>query len=212
MVTDPLFLAYLAQFDDDAWLRAVHRLEGAIHPVDRAATRGWFHFFPLRLQEALETSSEPEALAGHLRLQGRWRLADQRELSHWFLFGHRYWADVRAAVARSGATSGAPGSLDLAAQVQGIAKDVATERRIDPSWVVGITAVALRTLRQVGLPAVTEEALSSGPFIGAPETNPDRLVERRRRRSHSSARSSAATRCRGRRGRRRTGRPSVAAG
>ena len=184
MVTDPLFLAYLAQFDDDAWLRAVDRLEGAIHPVDRAATRGWFHFFPLRLQEALETSSEPEALAGHLRLQGRWRLADQRESSHWFLFGHRFWADVRAAVARSGATSGAPGSLDLAAQVQGIAKDVATERRIDPSWVVGITAVALRTLRQVGLPAVTEEALSNGPFIGAPETNPDRLVERRRRRSH----------------------------
>ncbi len=172
MVTDPLFLAYLAQFDDDAWLRAVDRLEGAIHPVDRAATRGWFHFFPLRLQEALETSSEPEALAGHLRLQGRWRLADQRESSHWFLFGHRFWADVRAAVARSGATSGAPGSLDLAAQVQGIAKDVATERRIDPSWVVGITAVALRTLRQVGLPAVTEEALSNGPFIGGARDQP----------------------------------------
>ena len=41
----------------------------------------------------------PVGGADHLRLRGRWRLADQRESSHWFLFGHRFWADVRAAVA-----------------------------------------------------------------------------------------------------------------
>jgi ferredoxin len=183
VVSDPLFLAYLAQFDDDAWLRAVDRLQGAIHPVDRAATRAWFHFYPLRLQQALGQSSEPEAMASHLRLQGRWRLADQRESSHWFLFGHRYWAEVRAAVAEVGAASAAPGSLDLAAQVQAIAKGVAARRKIDPSWVVGITAIALRTLRQVGLPTMTGAAPGGGPPIGGPAATPDRLVAQRRRRS-----------------------------
>lgn len=183
MVTDPLYLAYLAQFDDEAWLRVVDRLDGAIHAVDRAATRAWFHFHPLRLQQAIEGSPEPEALAAHLRLQGRWRLAEQRESSHWFLFGHRYWPEVREAVARSGAMPGAPGSLDLAAQVKAIAQTVAARRRIDPSWVVGITAIALRTLQQVGLPEIAEPAVAAGPPIGGPAMTPDRLVARRQRSS-----------------------------
>lgn len=181
MVTDPLYLAYLAQFDDEAWLRVVDRLEQAIHPVDRAATRAWFHFYPLRLQHAIDESVEPDALATHLRLQGRWRLAGQRESSHWFLFGHRYWPDVREAVAESAATPGAPGSLDLAAQVQAIAQAVAARRRIDPSWVVGITAVALRTLQQVGLPEIAAPAALPVPPIGGPAATPDRLVARRQR-------------------------------
>jgi ferredoxin len=180
VVTDPLYLAYLAQFDDEAWLRVIDRLEGAIHPVDRAATRAWFHFFPLRLQRAIDEAVEPAALAAHLRLQGQWRLAGQRDSSHWFLFGHRYWPDVRAAVALSAATPGAPGSLDLAAQIQAIARDVAARRRIDPSWVVGITAIAVRTLQQVGLPSLAEDALPDGPLVGGPSTTPERLVARRK--------------------------------
>lgn len=183
MVSDPLYLAYLGQFDDAAWLRVVDRLEGAIHPVDRAATRAWFHFYPLRLQAAIDASSEPEALAGHLRLQGRWRLADQREVSHWFLFGHRFWSEARAAVAELSAASGAPGSLDLAAQVQAIAGVVAARRQVPPSWVVGITAIALRTLQQAGLPAVATGVESGRPAIGGAAADPDRIVAGRTRRS-----------------------------
>jgi ferredoxin len=183
VVTDPLFLAYLAQYDDGAWVRAVDRLQAAIHPVDRAATRAWFHFYPLRLQRALAAAADPAALAGHLRLEGRWALQDQRESSHWFLFGHRYWADVRAAVQQAAATPLAPGSLDLAAQVQAIARDVARKRDIDVSWVVGITAVALRTLQQVGLPDTRTELAAGQTLIGAPEATPDRIVARRRHRA-----------------------------
>jgi ferredoxin len=181
VVTDPLYLAYLAQFDDEAWLRVIDRLDRAIHPVDRAATRAWFHFFPLRLQHAIDGSAEPEALAAHLRLQGRWRLAEQRDSSHWFLFGHRYWPEVRQAVAESAATPVAPGSLDLAAQVQSIAQRAAARRRADPSWLVGITAVALRTLQQAGLPAMAEPIRPSDPPIGGAAAAPDRLVARRKR-------------------------------
>lgn len=181
MVTDPLYLAYLAQFDDEAWLRVVDRLSQAIHPVDRAATRAWFHFYPLRLQAAIDESSEPETLAAHLRLQGRWHLADQRESSHWFLFGHRYWREVRAAVVDASTRGAAPGSLDLAAQVQAIAGRVALERQVDPACLVGIAAIALRTLQQVGLPALAGPA--DQPLIGGPRANPDRLVASRQRRS-----------------------------
>ena len=182
MVADQLFLGYLAQFDDAAWLRVVDRLAAAIHPVDRAATRAWFHFFPLRLQRALDASGDPAALAHYLRLEGRWRLEAHRETSHWFLFGHRYWADVRAAIGRAAEEGCAPGSLDLAAQVQATAREVAERLRIDASWLVGITAVGLRTLQQVGLPEIELPAVDTFRLIGAPETDPDRITARRRHR------------------------------
>src|SRR5688572_26505137 len=46
-VVTELFLAFLAQHDDARWLRVVDRLQPAIHPVDRVATRIWLHFYPL---------------------------------------------------------------------------------------------------------------------------------------------------------------------
>jgi ferredoxin len=181
VVADPLFLGYLAQFDDDAWRRVVDRLDAGIHPVDRLATRAWFHFFPLRLQLALDEADDAAVLAHYLRLQGRWRLEAHRETSHWFLFGHRYWPNVRAAVRARAATGSAPGSLDLAAIVQTIARDVAGREGVEVSRLVGITAVALRTLQQVGLPEADLPPTERGRLIGAPESDPDRIVAGRRR-------------------------------
>lgn len=155
-MTDALFLAFLAQHDDGAWHRAVDRLQDAIHPVDRVATRIWFHLFPLRLQRAIDTAPDPAALVNRLRILGRWRLDEQRDTSHTFLYGHRYWAEVCAAVRRFAGT--APGSLDLSAQIQEIARAVATRIGVEASLVVGIAAVAVRTLQQVGF----EEATGSG--------------------------------------------------
>jgi ferredoxin len=175
---DPLFLAFLAQHDDHAWHRAVDRLQSAIHPVDRDATRVWFHLFPLRLQRALEQSSEPVALAQHLRLEGRWRLGDQRDTSHHFLFGHRYWGEVCATVGRGASRPAAPGSLDLAALVHELARDAAGHLSVDVSWVVGITAVALRTLQQVGL-STPAGASEGGPMTLRSEQHPDRVIRRR---------------------------------
>jgi len=176
-VIDPLFLAFLAQHDDDAWHRAVDRLRSAIHPVDREATRVWFHFYPMRLQRAIERASDPAALAQHLRLEGRWRLADQRDTSHHFLFGHRYWPEVCQALQRFASRPVAPGSLDLAAQVQEVARDVSGALGVEPSWVVGITAVALRTLQQVGLPEGSGHRRPL-PELRA-EERPDEVVAKR---------------------------------
>jgi ferredoxin len=77
----------------------------------------------------------------------------------------------------------APGSLDLAAQVQAIAHGVAARLGIDASWLVGITAVALRTLQQAGLPEAAASPSTASLSIGAPESDPDRIVARRRRRA-----------------------------
>lgn len=174
---DPLFLAFLAPHDDQAWLRIVDRLGASIHPVDRAATRVWMHLYPLRLQRALEEAADPAALAGYLRLQGEWRLSAQRETSHWFLFGHRFWPEVREAVLRFASRPAAPGSLDLGAQVQEIAREAAARLSVDASWLVGITAVAVRVLQQCGLPDAA--AAVTTPLIGAPESDPDRIVASR---------------------------------
>ncbi len=176
-MSDPLFLAFLAQHDDQAWHRAVDRLLRAIHPVDREATRVWFHFYPMRLQRAVERAGDPAALEQQLRLEGRWRLAEQRDTSHHFLFGHRYWREVGDAVRQFAGRPVAPGSLDLAAQIQEVARVAAGGLGVDVSWVVGMTAIALRTLQQVQLPEVGGTRAPIAMLRG--EADPDRVVTRR---------------------------------
>ncbi|MGE0463370.1 MAG: hypothetical protein AB7Q16_18565 [Vicinamibacterales bacterium] len=180
---DPLFLAYLAQHDDEAWHRAVDRLQNAMHPVDRAAARIWLYFYPMRLQRAVDTAADPAALERHLRLEGRWRLDQQRETSHWFLFGHRYWPHAREAVRAFASRPVVPGSLDLAAQIQSIARDLGERLQVDPSWLMGIVAAGMRTLLQAGLPAVEGNGdwAGGGPLIGR-GASPDEIVARRGRR------------------------------
>ena len=144
-----LFLAFLAQHDDESWLRVVDRLQASMHAVDRTATRIWFHFYPLKLEYAM---ARPDAatLARAMALAGRWRLAEQIDYSHAFLYGHQYWPAVKRAVLAYGQDAASPGSLDLAAQIHEIAARIARETRVDAALLVGIAAVGLRTLQQVG--------------------------------------------------------------
>jgi ferredoxin len=156
-----LFLAFLAQHDDAAWLRVVDRLQQAIHPVDRAATRVWFHCFPLSLQRLMERA-DAEDLARQMTLAGRWRLADQIDTSHAFLYGHHHWPVAKRVVVDFVDGPTPPGSLDLGAQVQELAVRVAAAADAPPAEVLGITAVALRSLQQVG-PAALQG--SSGRLV-----------------------------------------------
>ena len=144
-----LFLAFLMQHDDAAWLRVVDRISASIHPVDRAATPIWFHFFPQSLQRLMQLPDAAD-LARQMTLAGRWRLDEQIDDSHRFLYGHRYWPSAKRAVLSYVDGVTAPGSLDLGAQIQEIAARVARETGAAPSELTGITAVALRTLQQVG--------------------------------------------------------------
>jgi ferredoxin len=174
-----LFLAFLAQHDDAGWLRVVDRLEPSIHPVDRAATRIWFHLFPLSLQRLMERADAAD-LARRMTLAGRWRLVDQIDRSHQFLYAHQHWLVAKHAVIDfvNGPT---PRSLDLGAQIQDLSTRIATAVKAPPAEMLGIAAVAVRTLQQVGydaLEASPDHLADPGLYAGR---TADQIVARRAR-------------------------------
>src|ERR1043165_6129690 len=142
---------FLNGHDDEAWRETLAELSHAIHEVDRTATQIWFYFFPLALQRAFEQTDDPEALARELLMQGKWLLKDQVDSSHTFLYGHRFWPEVKRAVARAAEASDARAGRGLADIVSEVARAVAAERKVDESLAKGIAAVGLMTLQQVGL-------------------------------------------------------------
>jgi ferredoxin len=152
-----LFEAFLQQHDSRAWAAVRTSLIPSVHEVDRAAASIWFHFFPLPLADAFARSEHPAQLAQDLRLEGNWRLAEQHDTSHWFLYGHRYWPRVKAAII-SRAESNAPAStLELGTIVRDVAREVASAERAEESLTLGIAAVGLMTLQQIGLAAFRED-------------------------------------------------------
>ena len=154
------FENFLEQQDEEAWSGALTTLLRSIHDVDRNATQIWFSFYPLALFLALERAEDPEKLAQQLLIQGNYRLRDQIDSSHTFLYGHRYWPEVKAATqthAREFASVNlAASSASLSDQILAVAEKAATAAKVERSLVVGITAVAFLTLRQVGLEAFAQ--------------------------------------------------------
>ncbi|MCA1849829.1 MAG: (2Fe-2S)-binding protein [Acidobacteria bacterium] len=148
------FEKFLDRHDDEAWSKVVQGLLPSIHEVDRAATRIWFHFYPLALLRALQRSEDSERLAAQLLLQGDYYLKDQIDSSHKFLYGHRFWPEVKRAVAeRAREFDESPEGADLLAEIREIAKRVAAKTKAQDSLLTGITAVALMTLQHVGTEA-----------------------------------------------------------
>lgn len=146
------FEAFLKQHDEEAWSAALTTLLRSIHEVDRNATQIWFSFYPLSLFQALEQAEDPETLSQRLLMQGNYRLKDQIDSSHTFLYGHRYWPEVKNAVQKHAREFS--GTASLSDQVVSVAQQVAKQLKVDPSLVIGITAVAFMTIRQAGLAAV----------------------------------------------------------
>lgn len=144
------FEDFLKQQDEEAWSATLTTLLRSIHEVDRNATQIWFAFYPLSLFLALEQSEDPKTLTQRLLMQGKFYLKDQIDSSHTFLYGHRYWPEVKAAVQKHAAISD---NRSLSDQIQSVAQQVAKAAKVDESLVIGITAVAFMTIRQVGLAA-----------------------------------------------------------
>ena len=141
---------FLRRQDEAAWARALEEIAPSIHEVDRNATRVWFAFFPLALARAFERAADAEELARKLLMQGSYRLADQIDSSHSFLYGHRHWRAVKdATVGR--AESPAGDAAALADEIRAVARRAAEGTKVEESLLVGVAAVALMTLTQVGL-------------------------------------------------------------
>lgn len=149
--TQTAFEQFLNQQTDESWAAALTTLLRGIHEVDNNATQIWFAFYPLSLHRALQNSPDPEQLAQQLLMQGNYRLADQIDSSHKFLYGHRYWPTVKREVEAFANEFQSNGQLSD--QIMNAARRVAALLKVDLSMVIGITAVAFMTVAQVGLPA-----------------------------------------------------------
>jgi ferredoxin len=175
------FEIFLQQHDETAWAGALETLLPAVHEVDRKATSIWFAFFPLALARAFEQTDEPELLAQKLLMQGKYRLADGIDSSHAFLYGHRFWPEVKRAVAAHAAKfTAANGGATLAEQIRTVAREVATQqKKADESLLTGIAAVAFMTLQQVGLAAFQAASGEVKLDSKTARQSPDKIVRER---------------------------------
>lgn len=147
------FEEFLKQHDEESWSATLTTLLRAIHDVDKNATQIWFSFYPLSLFEALEQADDPEKLARQLLMQGNYHLKDQIDSSHVFLYGHRYWPQIKQAVQQHAREFSPDETVKLSDQILSVAQKAAKQARVDESLTIGITAVAFMTIRQAGLPA-----------------------------------------------------------
>ena len=92
------FETYSGQQGEEAWAATLTTLLRSIHEVDKNATQIWFSFYPLSLFRALRDAENRDELARDLLLQGDYELKTQIDSSHKFLYGHRFWPQVKKAV------------------------------------------------------------------------------------------------------------------
>jgi ferredoxin len=153
IITETPFEAYLKRQGEEAWSATLTTLLRSVHEVDKNATQIWFSFYPLSLFRAFKAAEDPQKLAAQLLLKGVYQLKDQIDSSHKFLYGHRYWPEVRRAVEAYAAGFSAAETSQLSDQILKVARQVAQAGGFDQSLAVGITAVAFMTIQQAGLPA-----------------------------------------------------------
>jgi ferredoxin len=153
--TQTPFEQFLSRQDEEAWAAALTTLLRSVHDVDKNATQIWFSFYPLSLFRAFETAADPEKLAAQLLVQGVYQLKNQIDASHKFLYGHRYWPEVKRAVETFATNFTAQAASDLADNILKVARNVAQANKVDESLTIGIAAVAFMTVRQAGLDAFT---------------------------------------------------------
>src|SRR5947207_7559136 len=149
MSNEPTFEKFLNQHDEEAWSATLATLLRSIHEVDRNATQIWFAFYPLSLFRALQQADDRDKLVQQLLLQGDYELKDQVERSHKFLYGHRFWPQVKAAVEqhadewhRLQSVSGESSQTKvyatlLADQILSVARNVARQIKKDESLLAG---------------------------------------------------------------------------
>ncbi len=147
------FEQFLDQHDEEAWSATLTTLLRSIHEVDKSATQIWFSFYPLSLFRFLKQAPDAEELARQLLMQGDFYLKNQIDSSHKFLYGHRYWPEVKTAVEGMAANFDTATGKSLSDQILIAAAEVAGKLRVDQSLLVGITAVAFMTVQQAGLAA-----------------------------------------------------------
>ena len=145
------FEQFLGRQSEEAWAATLTILLRSIHEVDKNPTQIWFAFYPLSLFTALQQAEDKDELAKQLLIKGHYELKDQIDSSHMFLYGHRYWPQVKKALAAFADACDGGNQTQLSDQILVVARETAAIVNVDPSLLVGITAVAFMTIQQAGL-------------------------------------------------------------
>jgi len=143
---------FLNKFGENEWLKTLDELTPAIHEVDRTATQIWFRFYPLELYRFLQNAEDKDKAIQKFVMQGNYELKNQIDSSHKFLYGHRFWKEVKNAI-ESRADTLTTENVSLANLIKETAKTAAQNAKADESLLTGITAVGLMTLVQSGFEA-----------------------------------------------------------
>ncbi len=131
-LTPVTFVEHLSRYTPADWASAIGTLAPEIHPVDLDAARVWLAFYP----------NGPGA--GRI------------DASHSFLYGHRYWPQVRRAVLAAAKETAWPGVLPEL--LDRIADHATRTTQVDRDQLLGVTAASLVTLRHAGLDAFAASA------------------------------------------------------
>ena len=191
MSNETSFDTFLNEQNEEAWASALATLLRSIHEVDRNATQIWFAFYPLSLFCALREAGDRDQMVQQLLLQGDYELKDQIDTSHRFLYGHRFWPQVKRAVEahaeewhglRSVSSERSPAkayATSLPDQILAIARAAARETKVGESLLVGITAVAFMTVQQVGLAAFKAAPGKTNIDKNYARKSPDQILRQR---------------------------------
>lgn len=171
------FIAKLESHTEAQWLEAVEALLPSIHEVDRNAVQIWFRFYPLDLVRYLESAEDVETAMKGINLEGDFGLLDKIDTSHKFLYGHRFWPQVKQAVqARAVADSE---FSDLRSEISNIANAVAKDAKSDVSLTTAISVVGLMTLVQAGYEDLKNAAGIAEKPSGIMTKSPNEIVAER---------------------------------
>ena len=152
---------------DTVWPAVLQELGPQLHPVDRDATRLWFSFFPLTVHNLVEREGQHRDFLALYQLRGRYRLAEQIHTSHTFLYGHYLWNDVKRSLLEP---------VSMPPHLPVLIRDVAERTGHPLNLALGIAAIAVMTLRQVG-----RQALLASPPATAnrPAKTPEQVLKER---------------------------------
>ena len=172
------YTEFLNRFSENDWLNALNALSSEIHAVDRNAAQIWFRFYPLELFRTLQTAENRDETIQKFVMQGNYELTNQIDSSHKFLYGHRFWNEVKETIKTRAETFNNE-TADLSNEIKQIAQSVAEKTKADKSLITGIAAVGLMTLVQVGLDAFKNSNGAIEKPKGLMSKSPDQIVKAR---------------------------------
>lgn len=172
------FEKQINQFSESQWFELLEKLLPQIHNVDKNAVQIWFRFFPLSLYRYLQRAEDLEATLHGFAMQGNYQLKTQIDTSHRFLWGHRFWADVKHAMVERVNTFD-DNKMDLKEEIEMLAKSVSNGVKQDISLIIGITAVGLMTLVQVGSEDFKRTSGDIAKAEGLLKNAPEKVLETR---------------------------------